>query len=235
MSYAVFTMLGIVAAWFVSNVTRRLTADRIRLDASQFWFIALTGFVFAIAFAKLPFLILGADLLHNAGTLLISGKTVLLGLVGGYLGVEIGKRYLGIRTKTGDRFAVPVAVAIGIGRLGCFFGGCCYGTPTELAWGVVFPTVDSIARHPTQIYECLFHLTMAGVLYVLLLQGSLRGQLIKLYFLCYFAFRFATEFVRPEIDWWGGLSGYQWVIVVLFPLFCFLWIRDRGDLALVRD
>jgi phosphatidylglycerol:prolipoprotein diacylglycerol transferase len=227
MSYFIFMTLAVISAIVVSRFTSKITAQRIPISASQRAFIGLAGFVGAVTSAKLPFVLLTEDVLHNAGTIVLSGKTILLGLVGGYLGVELGKLYLGIKTKTGDSFAVPVATAIGVGRLGCFFGGCCYGIPTELPWGTVFPTVDLIARHPTQIYECVFHLTMALFLYWALVNGRFQGQLIKLYFLSYFAFRFLTEFLRPEIDWWGGLSAYQWAIVFLIPMFGWLWWRDH--------
>src|SRR5207247_2508556 len=44
---------------------------------------------------------------------------------------------------------VPAAlVALAVGRLGCFLAGCCYGRPTALPWGVVFPELGPPARHP---------------------------------------------------------------------------------------
>ena len=226
MFYPLFTILGCIAGLIVSGFTSKYTAERIRLSKPDKVFIVLCGFCFAITFAKLPFILLSEDVLHNAGSILISGKTVLLGLVGGYFGVELGKWFRGVKTKTGDSFAVPVAVAIGVGRLGCFFGGCCYGVETKLPWGVVFPKVDQLTRHPNQIYEAAFHLLMAIILYWLLKNSILQGQLIKVYFLAYFAFRFLTEFFRPEIHWTGGLSAYQWAIVVLVPIFIALWYRD---------
>jgi phosphatidylglycerol:prolipoprotein diacylglycerol transferase len=134
---------------------------------------------------------------------------------------------LGVRVKTGDSFAVPVALAVAIGRLACFTAGCCHGTPTRLPWGVTFPQIDNVPRHPTQLYESLFHFAMAAILYKLQIRGLLRGQLIKLYILSYLAFRFATEFIRPEARLWGGLTGYQWATLALAPLFIWLWVRDR--------
>ena len=226
MYYPLFTLLGCIAGAIASRYTSKYTADRIKLSAPDKVFILLSGFCSAIIFAKLPFVLLSQDLLHNAGSILFSGKTVLLGLVGGYLGVELGKWVRGVKTKTGDTFAVPVAIAIGVGRLGCFFGGCCYGVETRLPWGVVFPRVDQLSRHPNQLYEAAFHLLMAGLLFWMLKNGVLKGQLIKVYFLAYFGFRFLTEFLRPEIDWAGGLSAYQWAIIVLVPIFISLWYRD---------
>jgi phosphatidylglycerol:prolipoprotein diacylglycerol transferase len=144
--------------------------------------------------------------------------------------VELAKWELGVRTKTGDFFAVPVALAVGIGRLGCFHAGCCYGTPTNVPWGVVFPNVDELPRHPTQLYESAFHLSMAAVLFVLQRRGLFRGQLFKLYILSYLVYRFFTEMIRPGARLAGGLTGYQWVSLVLFGLFAWLWMRDAASL-----
>jgi phosphatidylglycerol:prolipoprotein diacylglycerol transferase len=54
-------------------------------------------------------------------------------------------------------------VALAIGRVGCFLAGCCYGRPTALPWGVVFPALGPPARHPLQLYSA------AGDLLLLLL------------------------------------------------------------------
>ena len=91
----------------------------------------------------------------------------------------------------GDSFAVPVAASVAVGRLACFVGCCCYGAPTILPWGVDFG--DGLRRHPTQLYEAAFHLSMAVVLVVLARRGLFRIQLIKLYILTYLAYRFLTH------------------------------------------
>ncbi|HIE96984.1 MAG TPA: hypothetical protein EYQ63_08200, partial [Fuerstia sp.] len=162
----------------------------------------------------------------DAEGLLISGKTILFGMVGGYFGVELAKRSIGLKMKTGDTFVVPVAVAIAIGRLACFCGGCCYGTPTGLPWAVTFPSIDHLARHPTQLYESVFHLVAAAVAAGMIQRRMLPGQLIKLYFISYFCYRFLTEFIRPEAQVVGGLTAYQWSTIVFIPLFLWLWQRD---------
>src|SRR5205823_4025638 len=153
------------------------------------------------------------------------------GIVGGYFGVEVAKWALDVRIKTGDTFAVPVAVGVAIGRVACFIGGCCYGTPTSLPWGVCFARAgDSLPRHPTQLYEATFHLSMACLLFVLQMLGIFRGQLIKLYILAYLGYRFLTEFIRPEPELLAGLTGYQWAAIVIAPLFVWLWWQDVRDL-----
>lgn len=193
--------------------------------------IGLGAFCGAMIGAKLPFVLADWQALVSGAAWFSDGKTILCGLVGGYVGVEIAKWIVDVTVKTGDSFAVPVAAAIGVGRLACFVGGCCYGAPTDLPWGVVFPNVDSQPRHPTQLYEAAFHLTAAVVLWRLRAAGQFRGQLIKVYFFAYFVYRFATEYIRPEAELWAGLTGYQWACLALVPVFAALWIRDAQPAA----
>ena len=52
-----------------------------------------------------------------------------------------------------DALAPAAVLALGIGRIGCFFAGCCYGRPSTLPWAVVFPELGPPARHPLQLYS----------------------------------------------------------------------------------
>ena len=216
----------IALAIICSAVLARVTQQRLALSAGQKFGVGLGAFVGAMVGAKLPFVISDWTGLLSGAAWFSSGKTILLGLVGGYVGVVVAKWSLDIRASTGDSFAVPVAAAVAIGRLGCFVAGCCYGTPTSLPWGVVFPNVDRQPRHPTQIYEFLFHATMAAILFALWRRRVFPGQLIKLYILSYIGYRFLTEFIRPEARLWFGLTGYQWSCVVLAVVFAWLWRHD---------
>jgi len=220
-----YTLIMIAAVATGAWLSRRTQAVLPLSPAIRFG-IGLGAFCGAMIGAKLPFVLSDPQGILSGAAWFADGKTILCGLVGGYLGVEIAKWALEIRIKTGDSFAVPLAAAIGVGRIGCFVGGCCYGTPTEAPWGVVFPAVDDAPRHPTQLYESAFHLIAAAALCRLQQQGRFRGQLIKLYILAYLAYRFATELIRPEAQLWGGLTGYQWACLALAPLFIGLWVRD---------
>ena len=57
-------------------------------------------------------------------------------------------------------------------------------------------------------------------------RGLFQGQLIKLYFIAYFVYRFLTEFIRPEPRWFLNLTGYQWATLALIPVFALLWYHD---------
>ena len=130
------------------------------------WWVSRVGWVkFAPATTTLPYI---AAVLFGAGVgayvfgtanmyfsgLLEPARSVEGALAGGIIAVEIYKRIAGIRIRTGARFALPLAVGIAVGRIGCYLGGLedfTYGTPTSLPWGPDFG--DGLPRHPVQLYE----------------------------------------------------------------------------------
>jgi prolipoprotein diacylglyceryltransferase len=121
-------------------------------------------------------------------------------IAGGILGIEALKWHSGIRGSTGLGFVAPLAAAIAVGRLGCFFAGLddmTFGTPTTLPWGVDFG--DGVPRHPVQLYEAA---TMAAffVLFVALLRRGgerMRRTGFYLFVAVYATQRFAWEFLKP--------------------------------------
>jgi phosphatidylglycerol:prolipoprotein diacylglycerol transferase len=218
-------MLASLATAFL---LRARTPQPSGLSARERAGIALGAFCGAMIGAKLPFALSDWRGLLEGRVWLENGKTIVFGMVGGYSGVELAKSLLGVRVKTGDSFAVPVAGAVAVGRFSCFAAGCCHGVATSLPWGVDFG--DGLRRHPTQLYEVAFHSTMAVILAVLQARGLFRGQLIKLYIITYLVYRFATEFLRPEPILALGLTGYQWACLGLVPAFGLLWVRDAREI-----
>ncbi len=210
LAYAAFMLLAACVFLLVRRCTPAppAVASLPRLDRVALAGAAFVGGVFG---AKVPFAV-GADPASETAWL-ADGKTIVTGLIGAYLAVELVKRVLGIRAKTGDTFALPLAFALAVGRWGCFFNGCCYGTSTNLPWGVDFG--DGLRRHPTQAYESLFHLALAGVLVVLTVRDLIPTHRLQFYLIAYASFRFATEFVRPEPVYALDLTYYQWASAVL--------------------
>ena len=217
------TIMGLAIATGV--VVSRRTQQPLGLTWGQRLGLGLGAFCGGMIGAKLPFVLIDWEGFLSGSAWFDSGKTLVMGLVGGYFGVEAAKWALRIRTKTGDSFAAPVAAAIAVGRLACFSAGCCFGTATDLPWGVDFG--DGIRRHPTQLYESLFHLAAAFQLLSLQRHGYFRGQLIKLYIISYLIYRFATEYIRPEPRVWMDLTIYQWAALIFIPVFAALWWWDR--------
>ncbi|MEM9072504.1 MAG: prolipoprotein diacylglyceryl transferase family protein [Myxococcota bacterium] len=205
-------------------IVRRWVSPPLQIPRWQRFAVTVGAVVGGTVGAKIPWLVMDPEGLLNGRVWLSDGRTITFGLVGGYLGVELAKAAAGVRVKTGDSFAVPLATTIAIGRLGCFWSGCCFGAPTNLAWAV---TTDGVARHPTQLLEFTFHLAAAVALYQLGKANRFPRQRVKLYFLAYFVYRFATEWLRPEPKMALGLTLYQWATLAFVPLFLVLWWLDR--------
>ncbi|WP_238381314.1 prolipoprotein diacylglyceryl transferase [Mariniblastus fucicola] len=216
-------MLLALAAGFVLS---RFSQKKLPLTTAQKFGLGVGGLIGAMTGAKLPFLFTDWDQFISGAAWFSDGKTILTGLVGGYLGVEAAKWAFEVKTKTGDSFLIPVAIAIAIGRVGCFFGSCCFGTPTEMPWGVVFPKVDAIARHPTQLYETMFHLSAAAIGWWAQSKNWCTGNRIKIYIASYAGYRFVSESIRPEARIFAGFTSYQIASLLIAGLMIWLWLRD---------
>jgi phosphatidylglycerol---prolipoprotein diacylglyceryl transferase len=149
-------------------------------------------------------------------------KTIMGGLFGGLLGVELVKKIIGETKSSGDLFTLPLIVGIFIGRIGCFLSGTqefTYGTTTSFITGMDLG--DGLLRHPIALYE-LFFLVM---LFIVLQKRyhthhAQKGVIFKTFMLSYFAFRFLIEFIKPNTFLLLGLSTIQWLCIV-----CFVYYR----------
>lgn len=219
--YPCIMLTALVAGIWLS---RRRQAS-FKLSATEKGGISIGAFCGGMLGAKLPFALADPQVPLCTQAWIADGKTIMFGLAGGYLGVEIAKSLLHVRTKTGDSFAIPVAVSIAIGRLGCLVGGCCFGVPTSVPWA--WADRAGVLRHPTQLYEFAFHLSAAVWLWLLERKQIFPRQRLKLYLAAYCVFRFLTEFLRPEVRLAGGLTGYQWTALAFLPVIALLWWQDR--------
>ena len=164
--------------------------------------------------------------------------SLLSGLVGAWLGVHVAKRIVRYPLRTGDLFAPAVALALAIGRIGCFFTEK-PGTPTGASWGIVLDP-DAAARvgapagvplHPSFLYEIAFHAAAFAVLWFWLRhQPIAAGETLTLFVAAYAIFRFFVEFVRGNEVVWLGLTRPQLFLLVTIPLILarIAWIASRG-------
>ncbi|MEQ1788872.1 MAG: prolipoprotein diacylglyceryl transferase family protein [Rickettsiales bacterium] len=130
---------------------------------------------------------------------IFASKTIVGGLLGAVLGVEITKKILGIKRSTGDLFCFPTILGIMIGRLGCFFTGAKDGTwGNKTNWITGIDSGDGILRHPTPLYE----IAVLGLIWLLLnqLKNKVKlqeGSIFKIFMFSYLAWRFIAEFIKP--------------------------------------
>ncbi len=226
-AYAAFVALAFVAAWAVRRAEKaRLGFDR---DPRQ-RYVGLGALLGAVLGAKLGMLLFTPpthlwETLQQALSFDFTGKTVVGALIGGYVGVEIAKKWVGIRHSTGDAYAVALPLGQAIGRLGCFFNGCCYGTPSDVPWATF---VHGALRHPVPLYESALDLTLAAALWWTRHDPRPQGHLFRRYLVGYATIRFVTEFWRgdPEVTL-GPLSLVQWVCLVAACGFAALIVRGE--------
>jgi len=97
--------------------------------------------------------------------------------------------------RLGDVLALGVAAGYPFGRIGCYLNGCCYGLPTDHAFGVMFP-FDDVLRHPTQLYSAGAGVLIFLVLLFLSRKRSFDGLLMWSFLILYGGYRFVIDFWR---------------------------------------
>ncbi len=154
-THALFVVLAVLAG--VAAAAGRAREPAVLLVWSPAFAVAAVG---------------GADLLYRAlhggsgGGLASMGGIAAVALVCALACAVASRGGLRRGADLADAIAVGGLVGLGVGRVGCFLAGCCYGRATDLPWGVVFPDLGPAERHPVQLYAAAFDLTLAGALLV---------------------------------------------------------------------
>ncbi|MBN1794537.1 MAG: prolipoprotein diacylglyceryl transferase [Candidatus Omnitrophica bacterium] len=141
-----------------------------------------------------------------------------------------------------DILAPSIAVAHAVGRLGCFFYGCCYGCPTDRWYGMIFPSESPVIYAgqkviPTQLIESAALFCIFGILLLRRTRRRFSGELFALYLMLYGISRFLIEFLR------GDPRGAVWILshshvfpisqvlaftAALLGLFLFLFLSSKS-------
>ncbi len=188
--YGAFLLAALVAGWWVAR--RHGEIDPVHVD-------------------RMAPLVVAAGL---AGALLLGwigggpgGSRSLFGAL--LLAVAAGIMYCFSRRlvlgPVGDTFAPSMALGIAIGRVGCFFAGCCSGTPSDLPWA-------DDGRHPVQLYESAGALVLFGLVLAARRRRRVPGEAFLAFGVGYGALRFAMEFLRANhAPLARGLTLHQWI------------------------
>jgi len=127
-----------------------------------------------------------------------------------------------------DILAFTVLIVHGIGRLGCFFGGCCYGKPTDSIVGLAFPKTHGVKVHPSQLYEITALLIIAWILIRIKRKQQFTGQLFLLYVIFYAIARSVLELFRGDERGFiiaGILSHAQFIALLLVSVALFYYYK----------
>jgi len=225
----------LVGVWYVSRMARR---DGKSID--QFLAVAYILIIGGVVGARLSYVVLHlGEFVGKWGSTFnpfssdhygIAGLNMYGGVLLAALGTLLYCRLRRIPIlDTLDYFTPTVGIGLGLTRIGCFLNGCCFGTPTDLPWGVMFPehSIPYYAYphqhiHPAQIYSSLYGVGLFLLLHFMMKRRKFAGQLLALLFMIEALFRFAIEYVRYyEDEMYFQVFGVQptWNQVVSITLF----------------
>lgn len=237
-TYALLAAVGVIAAGAYAMIITKKRGG----DDNSTMMVLLAGFIGAFLGSHLLYAIVNIhpviqalqsttrawdfSLFRDALITLFGGSVFYGGLLGG-----LGVGFLYMRFKKypmgpiSDVTTPAIPLFHTFGRVGCFFGGCCYGMESQIGFTYTHAVIEQanyVHRFPVQLLEAACNLTLFIVLHLLLSQSKFQGSLLKVYLLIYAILRFGLEFFRGDTyrGFFLGLSTSQIVsiLIVLFLL-----------------
>jgi phosphatidylglycerol:prolipoprotein diacylglycerol transferase len=233
-TYGICLLAALLAGWlWARHRARPAHLEPSRIDLLM-PLLVLAGLLGAWVFGRWTDALTG-EAAH--GTVLVG--TLLVSTAAGIAYALLSGIRLGI---LGDIVAPSIALAIGLGRLGCFFAGCCFGKvcthPTFLT-AVTFPpgSFAAVAQHqsgggvslpvyPTQLYESAACTLLALAVWRWRRHDDrgVTGQKFLAVGISYAAIRFCIEFLRGDNPPILGLTFSQWGAIVMATLAAATWL-----------
>ena len=242
--YSLMVFLGIVA-FFVTYFLYVEKGEKLdRITSNRLLFVSILGIAF-LGFSAMFF----NSLFHTieAGEIRIGGITWLGGVLGGvpftvFLIHKLVPKAKGRALYYFSLLVPGLVIGHAFGRLGCFFGGCCYGRVTDSIFGVIFPEGSLAAQQypgengaslpvlPTQLFESVFEFVLFFVLVIF--RKKLKPYNLLIYFFAYGVFRFSMEFLRGDDRGSTGfaLSPSQFICILLLIAAVLILLFYRGIL-----
>lgn len=236
-TYGLFVASGFLLgiAWSARVARKEGFIDpQVVYDAS-FWLI-----ISALVFSRLAYVIveyrhyisnpLGVFKIWEGGLVFYGG---VIGACGAIL--WLARKYQFDVWRFADLSAPGVAIGHAVGRLGCFFAGCCYGMQTTVPWAVTFHDIHSIAPigiplHPTQLYDALNEVIVFSIITIMRPRAKFPGQVWWTWVGLYAVGRAIVETFRgdPRGAWFGGAVSTSEALAALAVAFAvFVYFKNR--------
>ncbi len=236
--YGAMLLVSVFVGRFLAlRLAERAGMDPALMDRCCLWTLAA-----AIIGSRLLFVVTNLDQFHriiDVFRLWDSGIVAYGGFLGGFVGTVVFCRIHRIPVLPWTDCVTPsLCVGLMITRIGCFLGGCDFGQPWDGPWAIRFPAgspayqqqmlqgllpataTQSLAVHPTQLYESLAGLVLLLLVLAVRRRQTFSGQAFLITVMGYAVLRFAIEIVRA--DWQrggiGSLSTSQLIAVATFLL-----------------
>ncbi|WP_174874683.1 prolipoprotein diacylglyceryl transferase [Vogesella oryzae] len=241
--YGLMYLLGFVLFLVLGNYRIRQQPDGIwsSKDLDDFLTWAVIGVVAGGRLGEVLFYQPGYYLSHPAEILMVwkGGMSFHGGFIGVLVAMALFARKKGVSFWQISDFVAPlVPTGLAAGRLGNFINGELWGrpAPADLPWAMVFPQVDLLPRHPSQIYQALLEgLTLFLILWLFSAKRRPVGQISALFLAGYGFFRFVAEYFRtPDAGIFGQsdvISMGQWLSLpmIIAGAALFVWFGQRAQ------
>jgi phosphatidylglycerol:prolipoprotein diacylglycerol transferase len=212
--YGLMYVAGFVAAWWLARRRAAAPASTWKAaDVDDLIFFAALGVILG---GRLGWVLVYGFEALRADPLAVfriweGGMSFHGGLAGVMIAIAWFARRRSRRVADVFDFTAPLpALGLFAGRIGNFINGELWGRPTDLPWGMHFPLVDPLARHPSQLYEAgLEGLLLFVILWTFSRKPRPLGAVSALFLVAYGVMRFAVEYTR-EPDAFLGLLTFGW-------------------------
>lgn len=241
--YGVMYLLGFTLAWFLGIYrTRKLDLPWNKDLIGDLIFYAALGIIIGGRLGYMLFYDFQEWLEHPLKLFQVwkGGMSFHGGLAGGLIGLMIFSKHTHKHYLDVTDFAAPlVPLGLAAGRFGNFINGELWGRPTDVAWAMIFPELDNIPRHPSQLYEfTLEGITLFIILFIYTSKIRARGRATALFLILYGLFRFIIEFFRePDVQIgylfskWCTMGQILTIPVVILGLIIWCYQKYYGKLS----
>jgi len=232
-AYGVMLLLAFFTGYMAAVYYSRREGLPLRKVESLFFWVFLSGMVGARIFYAVEHYLLGgeASLFPTIFEVWRGGVDFFGGFIFATATLLVGIRFYGLPFwRSVDAAAVSVLLAHSVGRLSCWLAGCCYGKPTDLPIGVIFPeeavAPSGIPLYPTQLMEATGNFIGFLLLHRLYGNKPFDGSVAATYLIYYGTERFFLEFLRgttPPIPALG-LTWNQVVSLLAVAVGVSIWL-----------
>lgn len=203
-TYGLFVALGFMTAIFVSQKIGAFHGIKNETITDIYFIILISALVGArglyviVSFDSYKNNLIDIFKIWNGGLVFFGGFITAVTATAVYLKVKNHTVW-----KMADILVPGIALGHAVGRIGCFFAGCCYGESCELPFVITFTHPQSLAPlnvplHPTQIYMVLSNLLLFFILLWVTRKKRFNGMVFLSYIMLYSLFRFIIEFFRGD-------------------------------------
>jgi len=241
--YSLAYIGGILAGWWLG---KKLINKRFKSIGQQF---NLKKFDDLITYLIISMIVggrLGYIIFYNLGYYISNPLDILkiweggMSFHGALIGIIIGTYLFSEREKISCLFLLDIIgcvspIGLFFGRISNFINGELIGKVTSVSWGIVFPNIDMLVRHPSQLYEALLEgVVLFFILNIFIFKKNYRTGTCSFLFLVFYGiFRIFSEIFRepdPQLGYFLDFFSMGTILsflMILFGMIIFIFIRKN--------